>query len=129
MTIDIIKLEEFLNSLVSDMNESLVIGYVNIKGLLCGELKEYDFCVVIGKKLDDTILDAIGSGPTPEYYALYNRINAELYQIGLGLSEYLTSRKILNHLIKTIKKVSYFFIIYFLYIYFKQEILRQIFVI
>lgn len=100
MAIDIVKLEEFLKSLVPDMNESMVIGYANVKGLLNGDIKKYNRCIVIGKKLDDTILDTIENGPTPQYYALYDRTNAELHHIGLELSEYITLQKIPNQLIK-----------------------------
>jgi epoxyqueuosine reductase len=100
MAINIIKLEEFLKSLVPDMDKSLVIGYANVKGLLSGDLKKYDYCIVIGKKLDDAILDTIENGPTPQYYDLYDRTNSELHSIGSELSEYLALQKTPNQLIK-----------------------------
>ncbi|MEI7615432.1 MAG: 4Fe-4S double cluster binding domain-containing protein [Actinomycetota bacterium] len=100
MAIDIKELENFLNSRFSDVQESLVIGYANIKELLIGDLSDYKYCIVIGKKLDSTIIDTVKNGPTFEYLELYNRVNAELNQIGLELSGYLHSKKIPNKLIK-----------------------------
>ncbi|MGM0365009.1 MAG: 4Fe-4S double cluster binding domain-containing protein [Actinomycetota bacterium] len=100
MAIDITELEGILNSRFQDIEESFVLGYANMKNLLSGDLKKYEYCIVLGKKLDDKVIDTIENGPTPRYYELYNRVNIELYQIGLELSGYLDSRKISNKLIK-----------------------------
>ena len=100
MAVEILKIEEFLDSLVPDMKENLIVGFASMKGLLEAGLKKYDYCIVIGKKLDDAIVDGIEDGPTPDYLALYNRTNTELYNIGSGLSQQLFSLKIQNLLIK-----------------------------
>lgn len=100
MTIDTKELEEILSSKVPDIENSLIIGYANMIGLLSGDLKDYQYCIVVGKKLDDTIIDTIENGPTLQYHELYNRVNAELYQISLEISDYLNFKEISNRLIK-----------------------------
>jgi epoxyqueuosine reductase QueG len=71
-----------------------------MKGLLKGDLAGFGYCIVVGRKLDDEIIDAIDSGPTHKYFELYNRVNEELGQTGQKLSGYLTSKNITNKLIR-----------------------------
>ncbi len=100
MNLEISELEGILNTLVPDMKDSLVVGYADMRGLINKELDEYEYCIVVGKKLDDSILENLKDGPTPEYLGLYNSTNAELHQIGLRISDYLTLKKMPNQIIK-----------------------------
>jgi len=95
---EIKKIEEFIKSVVPDVDSGFVIGFAYIGGLLERELKEYKYCIVIGKKLDDKILDSIKSAPTQEYFDLYDSTNKELHELSLKISGFLDS-KIIPHLV------------------------------
>jgi len=94
------QIEEFIKSVVPDMENDFVIGFAYIGGLLDGELQDYNYCIVIGKKLDDKILDSIKDAPTQEYLDLYDITNIELYELSLKLSGFLDSKKIPHLVIK-----------------------------
>jgi len=49
----------------------------------------YRYAVVIGKKLDDSIIDGIEDGPTMPYYELYKSTNDELNLITAQISRFL----------------------------------------
>ncbi|MCX6251197.1 MAG: hypothetical protein NTX61_10655 [Bacteroidetes bacterium] len=55
-----------------------IYGFADMSGLLGDEFKVFPYGISIGKRLDDAIVIAVESGPTPEYYALYRSINEEL---------------------------------------------------
>ena len=55
-----------------------VTGYAELAGLLHENYAEYNYGIVIGRKLDYNIIDSISQGPNHEYYLLYNKINKEL---------------------------------------------------
>jgi epoxyqueuosine reductase QueG len=58
-------------------------------GDLIKEHYPYRYAVVIGKKLDDAIIDGIEDGPTMPYYELYKNTNDELNLITAQISRYL----------------------------------------
>jgi epoxyqueuosine reductase QueG len=97
---EITEIGQFLKASLPGFDKNLVIGYANMNGLLKGDLAGFGYCIVVGRKLDDNIIDAIEDGPTPEYFELYSRVNEELGQIGMGLSDYLASKNIENRLIR-----------------------------
>jgi len=53
-----------------------IVGFANLTGIILHNKNQYG--VVIGRKLDDKIIDPVIHGPTLEYYHYYNAINAEL---------------------------------------------------
>ena len=59
-------------------DESYILGFADLTGLLPVKYRAYPYAVVLGKKLDDRIVDAIAGGPTGEYRELYRATNAEL---------------------------------------------------
>jgi epoxyqueuosine reductase QueG len=66
-----------------------LIGYADLQGLLTDKYIGFDHGIVLGRKLDDTIIDAITDGPTIDYYNHYNDVNLELSQIAHRLTEYI----------------------------------------
>src|SRR5665647_430295 len=53
------QIKEYIESVVPDMEKDFVIGFAYMGGLLDGELTDYNYCIVIGKKMDYKILDSI----------------------------------------------------------------------
>jgi len=53
-------------------------GTADLSGLLHSRFDGYYSGIVIGKKLDDTIIDAISAGPTSQYWQLYQDTNVLL---------------------------------------------------
>lgn len=100
MGLNVIEIEKVLSSVVPDRKETLLTGYANMKGLLKNELKNYKFCIVIGKRLDNEVIDTIENGPSYAYLEHHNTVNTQLYQIGQRISAYLDSKKIPNIMIK-----------------------------
>ncbi len=58
------------------------IGFASLRGLLEPQWNRYGFGISLARKLDDSIIDGIGDGPTREYYDHYHRVNDELNQKG-----------------------------------------------
>ena len=94
------QIKEFIESVVSDVEKDFVIGFAYMAGLLGGELTDYNYCIVIGKKLDDKVIDSMEDGPTLEYFNLYDSTNKELHELSLKLSAFLDSKKIPHLVIK-----------------------------
>ncbi len=65
-----------------------VIGFADM-GDLIKDNHPYRYAVVIGKRLDDVIIDGIEDGPTLVYYELYRSTNDELNLITAKISRLL----------------------------------------
>ena len=74
------KLDEIVHSVIPDPDEYLV-GYADMADLLAPAYRPYRFAVVVGRKLNDDIINSIQTGPTPQYFALYHRVNQELTSV------------------------------------------------
>lgn len=70
--------------------QDYIYGFANIKGLLSGIYQNYDYGIVIGRKLDDEILDEVKNGPTKVYYDLYRNFNIELKELAIKVSNDLS---------------------------------------
>lgn len=68
--------------------ENYVVGFADM-GDLIKDHYPYRYAVVIGKKLDDAIIDEIENGPTMVYYELYNSANNELNLITAKIARLL----------------------------------------
>ena len=88
-------IEEAITNLIPD-KDNYIVGYADLQDLLKDKYP-YRYVVVIGRKMDDGIIDAIADGPTLEYYNLYKSTNEELKRIGELISGELNSRGIDNH--------------------------------
>ena len=58
--------------------DDLVLGFADLTRLLPESLGRYKSGIVIGKKLDDEIIDSIESGPNTQYFHLYRQVNNHL---------------------------------------------------
>jgi len=71
-----------------------ILGFANMRNLLDGKFRGYDFCIIIGKRLDDEIIDSIAGGPNIGYYNLYNETNRQLSELANRISDELKSHHI-----------------------------------
>ncbi len=62
-------------------------GFADLTGLLHRRFKGYDYGIVVGKKLDDGIIDAVINGPNVDYYNLYVDTNKYLSGLVKELAE------------------------------------------
>ena len=76
-----------LNSL--DKPDDYIVGYAGLNGII--KDSAFPYGIVIGKRLDDKIIDSISIGPTLEYFNYYKSINNQLskiiHQIGNKIME------------------------------------------
>jgi len=73
--------------------ENYVVGFADM-GDLIAKHYPHRYAVVVGKRLDDAIVDKIEDGPTMPYYELYNSTNDELNLITAKISRFLTQNDI-----------------------------------
>ncbi len=88
-------IEEAITDLIPD-KDNYIVGYADLQDLIKDKYP-YRYAVVIAKKMDDGIIDAIAEGPTLEYFNLYKSSNEELSHIAQEISSEMTSRGIDNH--------------------------------
>lgn len=79
-------IEELIRILLP-RNADYLIGYANLKGLLPEKYRSLDYAVVLGRRLDDRIIDAIIDGPNIEYYNHYTEVNLELAKVAHNLAD------------------------------------------
>jgi epoxyqueuosine reductase QueG len=60
-----------------DNPKNYIIGFADLNGLNL----PYRFGIVIGKRLDDKIIDTIAKGPTLQYFDYYQKINSDLSRL------------------------------------------------
>ncbi len=92
-------IENKVFSLIPDKYE-YINGFADLSGLLDGKYENYNYAIVIGKKLDDKIIDSIKDGPSGEYFNLYNETNKDLSELAGKISEKLSSLNIKNLVIE-----------------------------
>jgi len=74
------KIEHVVRKRVPDDGEH-IWGFADLTGLLHTRFQGYNYGIVIGKKLDDSIVDSVMNGPTIEYYNQY--VDTNNYLAGL----------------------------------------------
>jgi epoxyqueuosine reductase len=74
--------------------ENFIYGFADLTGLLDPEFEGYNSGVIIGRKLNNEIVDRIKEGPTREYYAHYRQTNIDLGELTAGISEELNNNGI-----------------------------------
>jgi epoxyqueuosine reductase len=62
-----------------DNPDDFIIGFADLNGILADST--FRFGLVIGKRLDDKIIDSIINGPTLEYFHYSKAVNAELSEL------------------------------------------------
>jgi len=73
-------LKKLMQKRIPDDGEH-IWGFADLTGLLHQRFKGYDYGIVIGKKLDDSIIDSVINGPTMEYCNQY--VDTNRYLSGL----------------------------------------------
>ena len=76
-------IDNFINK-----TDDYVVGFANIKGLIADSSFEYG--IVIGKRLDNDIIDGIINGPTIKYFNHYKSINNELSSLIHTIGDQIT---------------------------------------
>jgi epoxyqueuosine reductase len=79
-----------LNKIINDilpLATDYFVGYANLANLLPEKYCGLNYAIVLGRRLDDRIIDAIMDGPNIEYYAHYNDVNLELAKVGHDLAD------------------------------------------
>jgi epoxyqueuosine reductase QueG len=85
-----------VNALADALKETLtaggaaVVGFADLTGLPEENRPELPRGVVFGVALNPRIIDGIRTGPTKEYYDLYNEVNAHLADVGKRAERLLT---------------------------------------
>jgi hypothetical protein len=68
-------------------NVDYLIGYANLKDLLPEKYRGFDYAVVLARRLDDRIIDAIIDGPNIKYHIHYEEVNLELAEVAHDLAD------------------------------------------
>ena len=95
----ILRIEERIKAILSDEDE-YILGFADLQNLLNDKFKGYDFCIVIGKRLDDRIMDSIADGPNMDYFHHYHETNQKLTEISEKILKELKRENISCILIK-----------------------------
>ena len=74
------RIESLAQKRIPDDGEH-IWGFADLTGLLHRRFKGYDYGIVVGKKLDDGIVDPVINGPTMDYSNLY--VDTNRYLSGL----------------------------------------------
>ena len=70
-------IDGIIREIIPDDGE-YIYGFADLSDLLSSRFKGHDYGIVIGKKLDDSIVDSIIEGPNESYYELYMETNEAL---------------------------------------------------
>jgi epoxyqueuosine reductase len=84
------RIQDLMKKQIPDDAEH-IWGFADLTGLLHQRFKGYDYGIVIGKKLDDSIIDSVINGPNIEYRNQYVDTNRYLAGLVTQLAEELTA--------------------------------------
>ncbi|MFA5055059.1 MAG: 4Fe-4S double cluster binding domain-containing protein [Dehalococcoidia bacterium] len=87
-------IEEAIANFIPD-KDNYVVGYADLQDLIKDKYP-YRYATVIGRKLDDSVIDSIAGGPTLEYFNLFESVNKELSRIVAQISSEMNARGIDN---------------------------------
>lgn len=69
-----------------------ILGFSHVKGHVPEKAEGLEFCITIGLKLDDDIIDRIAEGPTTEYFKHYWEINENLRTMSEKIQDAIVTR-------------------------------------
>ena len=72
-----------------DERKQYIYGFSNLRGLVNGKYADLPYGIVIGRRLDNGVIDTIVDGPTGAYYAYFKEINRLLGEISTGITDTL----------------------------------------
>lgn len=87
------QIEERVKQIIGKEDEH-IIGFADLAGLVPEVYGNHHYGIVIGKKLDNRIIDAIESGPTIEYQQYYYQVNRDLSALSHKIANELESMNI-----------------------------------
>ncbi|MFH1336198.1 MAG: hypothetical protein ABII96_06745 [Candidatus Zixiibacteriota bacterium] len=70
-------IEDRIKAIVSDENQ-YILGFADLRGLLDEKFNGHDYAIVIGRRLNQKIMDSLADGPTREYFDHYHETNLKL---------------------------------------------------
>jgi epoxyqueuosine reductase QueG len=79
------RIAELIRQTIAD-EDGRTWGFADLSGLLNERFEGFTHGIIIGKRLDDDIIDSIKTGPTPEYWKMYNDTNIYLSGLVTGLA-------------------------------------------
>jgi epoxyqueuosine reductase len=80
--------KEIIEACLEDPKQ-YIYGFADLQDLVNDKYAAYPYGIVIGRKLDDAIIDTIVDGPTGAYYAYYKEINRILAEVSTDIAEEL----------------------------------------
>ncbi len=86
--------------------ENYIYGYADLSELLDKKFEGYNYGISIGRILNKAIVDKVINGPTLEYYYHYRKINEELEQLTIDISDNLNNNNIESLNIKPTVPIS-----------------------
>jgi len=79
------KIIELIRQTIPDDGQH-IWGLADLSGLLHERFKGYSYGISIGRRLDDSIIDSIVTGPNPAYLKLYKDTNIYLSDLAAGMA-------------------------------------------
>lgn len=92
-------MQEVIESIIQP-DDQYVVGLGDLAGLLNNRYSGYNHAIVIGKRLDDRIIDSIESGPNLRYFVHYNEINLHLLELQKRVSKKLEELGVPNVIVE-----------------------------
>jgi len=74
---EISSIQDRIKAIVSKEDE-YILGFADLRGLLDDKFKGHDYAIVIGRGLNEKIVDSLVEGPTREYFDHYHETNLKL---------------------------------------------------
>ena len=84
-----------------DGNPDLFYGIADLSGALSADFNGYHYAIVLGRKLDNRIIDGIKDGPNLTYWHHYNEVNDQLFRVQAKLSASLNTNNIASRIIQS----------------------------
>jgi epoxyqueuosine reductase len=78
------KIENFIQKAVEEVagkDQEFIYGFSYVKDYVPKKARGLDYCITIGLKLDDEIINSISEGPTRRYLEHYNNMNQTLREV------------------------------------------------
>jgi hypothetical protein len=85
-------IENIIDQVVGDVSgkeQEYIYRFANVKEYIPSMAKGLDYCLSIGLKLNEEIIDGIAEGPDKKYLEHYNIINQELKEIAYRIKVYI----------------------------------------
>jgi len=93
------EIEERIKKLIGSNNE-YIVGFAHLGHLLPEKYGDHCYAIVIGKKLEKSIVDSIKEGPTQNYWQYYKKVNRELSALVHDIANELRRENISTYIIE-----------------------------